>query len=67
MHVAGFLVIDIGSKQVLVDSSPLIGSDDRIEMATCWQIGDAVYVAFCMIRNNSFSLELVHITTNSTR
>ncbi|KAL7315026.1 hypothetical protein PS15m_006533 [Mucor circinelloides] len=66
VHVAGFLVIDIGSKQVLVDSSPLIGSDDRIEMATCWQIGDVVYVAFCMIRNNSFSLELVHITTNST-
>ncbi|GAN02173.1 hypothetical protein MAM1_0018d01614 [Mucor ambiguus] len=66
VHVAGFSVNDIGSKEVLLDSSPLIGSDDRIEMATCWQEGDAVYVALCMIRNNSFSLELVHIATHST-
>ncbi|CAO3622874.1 unnamed protein product [Mucor fragilis] len=66
VHVAGFSVIDVGSKEVLLDSSPLIGSDDRIEMATSWQMGDAVYVAFCMIRNNSFSLELVRIDTHST-
>ncbi|KAL9547920.1 hypothetical protein MBANPS3_005939 [Mucor bainieri] len=66
VHVAGFSVIDIGSKEVLLDSSPLIGSDDRIEMATCWQEGDAIYVAFCMIRNSSFSLELVRIDTHST-
>lgn len=66
VHVAGFSVIDIGSKEVLLDSSPLIGSDDRIEMATCWQMGDAVYVAFCMIRNSSFSLELVRIASHST-
>ncbi|OAD04265.1 hypothetical protein MUCCIDRAFT_108086 [Mucor lusitanicus CBS 277.49] len=66
VHVAGFSVIDVGSKEVLLDSSPLIGSDDRIEMAACWQQGDAVYVAFCMIRNSSFSLELVRIATHST-
>ena len=67
VRYTGFLVMDIGSKEVLLNCTPNIGTEDRIEIATCWQIEDAIYVALCIVRDDSFSLEIVNIISNSSR
>ncbi|KAG2201924.1 hypothetical protein INT46_000514, partial [Mucor plumbeus] len=66
VHSTGFLVMDIGSKEFLLNCTPNIGTEGRIEIATCWQTEDAIYVALCIVRDDLFSLEIVNIISNSS-
>ncbi|CEP08235.1 hypothetical protein [Parasitella parasitica] len=67
VHSTGFSVIDIGSTDILLHYKPSSTSNDRIAIATSWQLDNAIYVALCITREDTFSLEIVNVISNSAR